>query len=192
MIVGRAGRCPRCDVVHGAGARFCGACGLDFTSPEAATLDERRRAQGRLVTSRRMGSTAAIAKVAGLVWLVVGAVTVVGAAGELSSGGQIGAWAAISAALELLTGAALFLSPSWEMLTASMLWGILSVLGAVYATLFGSPPSPTGLLLIVGIAAATGLSWLGRRPLPVPEGIRGRRHDGTDPEPDRHSTAGPR
>ncbi len=174
MIVGRAGRCPRCDTVHGAGARFCGSCGLDFTSPDAAALDERRRSAGpALLRARPRRSAAAIAKVAGLVWLVVGGITVLGAIGELTSGGQIGTWAGISAVLELLTGAALFLSPTWEMLTASMLWGILSVLGVVYAALFGSPPSAIGLVLALGICVATALSWLGRRPMPVPAGMFG-------------------
>ena len=89
LIVGRAGRCPRCDLVHGAGARFCGSCGLDFTSAEAAELDERRRAEGgRVGRERARRSAAAMAKIAELVWLIVGAVTVVGATVELSGGAR--------------------------------------------------------------------------------------------------------
>lgn len=199
MIVGRAGRCPRCDVVHGAGARFCGSCGLDFTSAEAAGLDASRRLEGgRARRERDRKSAAAMATIAGLVWLIVGSVTVVGAIVELSGGGRTGTWAAISAVLELLTGAALFVSPSWEMLTAAMLWGILSVLGTVYAIAFGPSPGATGLVIAAGICLATVLSWLGRRPLPVPAGLgRSRGGEGTradetsrDSKPD--ATAGRR
>ncbi len=109
--------------------------------------------------------SAALAKIAGLVWLVVGAVTLVGFVAELLGDGSIAAWAGVSAALELLTGVALFLRPGWEMLTASMLWGVLSIIGALFQLTRGVPLSAIEAVLMAGIALATGISWLGRRPL---------------------------
>ena len=63
------------------------------------------------------------------------------------------------------------------MLTAAMLWGILSVLGTIYAIAFGPSPSATALVIAAGICLATVLTWLERRPLPVPSGL-GRSREG--------------
>jgi len=103
--------------------------------------------------------------VAGLVWIVIGTVTLGGFVSDLLGDGTIAAWAGVSALLELVTGLALFLRPGWEMLTASMLWGVLSIIGTLFGVTLGAPPSATAAILVGGIAIATAISWLARRPL---------------------------
>ena len=167
----RTGACPRCGTVHNSAARFCRGCGLDFDSAEASALRETRsdtrgeRRGGATLRERSIHRSATLAKIAGLVWLLVGGVTLVGFVGDLAGDGSIAAWAGVSAVLELLTGVVLFLRPGWEMLTASMLWGVLSIIGALFQITRAIPLGTTGSVLVIGIGVATGISWIARRPL---------------------------
>jgi hypothetical protein len=161
----RAGTCLGCGLAHNSVARFCRGCGLDFDSAETASL-ARASSAGQSPSRERVARrSAALAKIAGLVWLGIGTITLAGFVSDLLGDGTIAAWAGASALLELVTGLALFLRPGWEMLTASMLWGVLSIIGALFQVTLGVPPSTTAVVLVAGIAVATGISWLARRPL---------------------------
>jgi hypothetical protein len=164
-VARRAGICRRCGLAHGSAARFCRGCGLDFDGAETEPLAGTRTPERSSTQERAGRRSAALAKIAGLVWLGIGAMTLVGFVADLLGGGTIAAWAGVSALLELLTGVVLFLRPGWEMLTASMLWGVLSIVGALFQVTLGVPPSRTGAILVAGIAVATVISWLARRPL---------------------------
>ncbi|HEX8940838.1 MAG TPA: zinc ribbon domain-containing protein [Candidatus Limnocylindrales bacterium] len=143
----RVAYCRRCGAPRAATATVCPACG-------------RRYGRG--------SSSAAVAKVAGLLWLVLAAVSAVGLLPAALGGDGVVAWVAASAALELLTGLGLFLFPTWEMLTAATLWGALSVIGALMQLANGRVPSPLAVVLVGGIALAAGLSFVARQRLPRP------------------------
>lgn len=166
--------CRRCGAVRRPGVRFCRECGLDHEAADgglvtvAEATDGGRRATGAGGVSpagasvRRPGSAAALAKLAGLVWLGLAVASALGALIAFEAGEPIAPWAALSAALEVLTGLGLFLAPSWNTLTAATLWGVLSVLGTLIQVSNGRVPGPIGIVLAAGIAIAAALSFAAR------------------------------
>jgi hypothetical protein len=171
-IARRAGTCPRCGLAHNSAARYCRGCGLDFDSAETASLAGASTAGPSPARERVARRSATLAKIAGLAWILIGTITLAGFISDLLGDGTIAAWAGASALLELVTGLALFLRPGWEMLTASMLWGVLSIIGALFQVTLGVPPSSTAVVLVAGITVATAISWLARRPLLAEPGER--------------------
>ncbi len=162
--------CRRCGAARPAGATVCPACGLDHSidAGQDGGLGRQSRAQPRPGAARTQGRTsaAALAKVAGLVWLLLAIASGVGFVLELLGGGSVASWIGFSAGLESLTGLGLFLWPTWEMLTAATLWGALSVIGTLMQVANGRTPGTTAAMLVTGIALAASLSFVARQRLP--------------------------
>lgn len=152
--------CRSCGAALAERERVCPSCGSELGAPTG--IEPRAIFLGS-------ASTAALAKVAGLIWLAVATASIVGAAIELTSGGSLAAWAAVSAGLELISGIALFASPTWTVLTATALWGALSVLGTLLLVVRNSAPGPVGMGLAGAIAVATLVSFVARRRMDADE-----------------------
>lgn len=152
--------CRSCGAELAERQRTCPSCGSELGAPTG--IEARPIFLGST-------STAALAKVAGLVWLAIAVVSIGGAVVEATSGGTLTAWAAASAGLELISGVALFASPTWTVLTATALWGALSVLGTLLLVARGSAPGPVGIVLAGAIAVATLISFVARRRMDADE-----------------------
>ena len=124
--------CSNCGAQRAPDAKFCGSCGRPFESaPEGFTTD-----QARTLTT-----------VAGVAWIIAAAATGYLALQQWQAAGLLksivgddngftsyAVFNALAAALTVYFGARLLTSPTRGILTSSVWWALLSVLGAVVQT----------------------------------------------------------
>lgn len=156
--------CAQCGAGRPAGAEFCPRCGRPYASTD-----------GRPVTSPSNN----VATAAAIAWLISAALTgylayqqwTVYQALELAGmdpgeWGATAAWNAFSCLVTLYFGARILLSPSRSLLTWSVVWAAITVVGGVAQ--FGSGVGDIFALAVISAGIAGVLSYVGRSSVAEP------------------------